>query len=77
MLSNLSEHLKTIADSTCLEWHDKLEDAGDDWFNLKEEEKLWELSDRLETSGISREVLCADLVGFPYKSPLDALFSLI
>ena len=69
--------MKTIAECSPLEWNDKLEDACEDWFHLSEEERAWELSDRLETSGISREILCADIIGFPFKSPLDALFSII
>ena len=52
-LRSLSEHLKTIAECAPLEFSDKLEEACDDWHQMPPEEKNWELSDRLETIGIS------------------------
>ena len=60
-----------------MEWSDWLEEACEEWHTLTEEERAWELSDWLETTGINREVLCSDIKGPPYKSALDALVHIL
>ena len=78
-LMKMSEHLKAIADMPPLKWNTKLEDAVEEYFDLTEEEKAWELPDRLESSGISREVLCADMGHGMHGAinPIDTLMNLI
>ena len=49
----MSDHLKAIAEMPSLKWNTRLEDAVEEYYDLTEEEKAWELPDRLESCGVS------------------------
>ena len=52
-LMKMSDHLKAIAEMPSLKWNTRLEDAVEEYYDLTEEEKAWELPDRLESCGVS------------------------
>lgn len=70
-------HLKIMMDLPPLEWSEKLEKWAKAYFELPEDERDTDISDRLANIGVDREVLSTEIIVSNQSTAFDLMVSLL